>query len=487
MKRSMRKLFGLFAACFLMCGLLGTRIGADEPAKTPATHTVKSAPFRVDVKFSGVLEATDTKEIELDSEEWTQWEVAEVVPHGKKVAAGETLIRFKKDKLEKAVRDAEIALSLLKLGVKLEELDIAAMDASDPINLEHARRAKKHAEEDLQRYREIEASLSEKSRGQQLKSIEDNVDDQKSELEQLEKMYKADELTEETEEIVLKRARSQYERAQFSLEMAKSQADRALKLDLPRHRLSVEDTEKSATMALSKLEKTQPIAREKADIELQRQRSALTKAEQSLERLKGDLAKTEIKAPVAGTVYYGSCDHGKWTPASEIGKTLRPGGTAGAKATLLTIVAPGAPRIHGSVTEKDFAQIKAGLTGRASLIAFPSKRTGIRVESVAEVPSSDGQFVVVAIPGEAWPTGAVAGMNCEVVVNAYNKPDAIVVPTKVIHGDLDTDGTRFVYVQTEGNKPERRPVVVGNTNAGDSEIISGLKAGEKVLLEAPAE
>jgi HlyD family secretion protein len=460
---------------------------ADEPAKTPATHTVKSAPFRVDVKFSGILEATDTKEIELDSEEWAQWEVAEVVPHGKKVSAGETLIRFKKDKLEKAVRDAEIGLSLLKLGVKLEELDIAAMDVSDPINLEHARRSKKHAEEDLQRYREVEASLSEKSRGEQLRMIEDNVDDQKSELEQLEKMYKADDLTEETEEIVLKRARSQYERAKFSLEMAKSQADRALKLDLPRHRLVVEDAEKSAGLSLSKLEKTQPIAREKADIELQRQRSALTKAEQAFERLKGDLAKTEIKAPIAGTVYYGSYDNGKWTPAGEMAKTLRPGGTAAAKATLLTIVAAGAPRIHGTVSEKDFSHLKAAMTGRASLIAFPRERTAIRIESVAEVPSSDGQFAVVAVPGESWPNGAVAGMNCEIVVNAYSKPDAVVLPTKLIHGDLDTDGTRYVYVQTEGNKPERRSVVVGNTNAGDSEIVSGLKAGEKVLLEAPAE
>ena len=56
------------------------------------------------------------------------------------------------------------------------------------------------------------------------------LDYEKDELEQLEKMYEADDLTEETEEIVLKRQRNSVEFAEFSLENAKLSRDETLKV-----------------------------------------------------------------------------------------------------------------------------------------------------------------------------------------------------------------------------------------------------------------
>ena len=54
------------------------------------------------------------------------------------------------------------------------------------------------------------------------------------ELKQLEKMYKADDLTEETEEIVLKRARNNVDQMKFFTEMVKYEHDRDKEIDLPR-------------------------------------------------------------------------------------------------------------------------------------------------------------------------------------------------------------------------------------------------------------
>ena len=54
------------------------------------------------------------------------------------------------------------------------------------------------------------------------------------ELNQLKKMYEADDLTEETEEIILQRAQYQYERAKFSYEAAKIRNEEAIEFQLPR-------------------------------------------------------------------------------------------------------------------------------------------------------------------------------------------------------------------------------------------------------------
>ena len=57
---------------------------------------------------------------------------------------------------------------------------------------------------------------------------------QKEELEQLERMYKADDLTEETEEIILTRAQHGVDAAKYRLKKAIAAQDRFLNVVLPR-------------------------------------------------------------------------------------------------------------------------------------------------------------------------------------------------------------------------------------------------------------
>ena len=59
-----------------------------------------------------------------------------------------------------------------------------------------------------------------------LKSSEQYLAYAAEELNQLKKMYEADDLTEETEEIILQRAQYQYERAKFSMKQLKLETKR---------------------------------------------------------------------------------------------------------------------------------------------------------------------------------------------------------------------------------------------------------------------
>jgi multidrug efflux pump subunit AcrA (membrane-fusion protein) len=48
-------------------------------------------------------------------------------------------------------------------------------------------------------------------------------------------------------------------------------------------------------------------------------------------------------------------------------------------------------------------------------------------------------------------------------------------------------GERYAYVKTEGDKYERRPVIIGISDLSYAEVQQGLSEGETVALELPPE
>lgn len=70
-------------------------------------------------------------------------------------------------------------------------------------------------------------------------------------------------------------------------------------------------------------------------------------------------------------------------------------------------------------------------------------------------------------------------MYVTTTVDAGSIPDAITVPDAAVL--RDTENQPFVYVQTNGNQFARRGVTLGPSNAGRTQITSGLKGGEQVI------
>ena len=90
-----------------------------------------------------------------------------------------------------------------------------------------------------------------KSLEYELKSAQFQLDYQQDELDQLEKMYEADDLTEDTEEVVLKRTRNQVDFAKFNLEQTKLFVDELLKVRLPRFEIEIKESLDHAAIALA--------------------------------------------------------------------------------------------------------------------------------------------------------------------------------------------------------------------------------------------
>lgn len=475
--------------------LVGTMPGtfaqdAAKPAEgaKPAggTHKVANGPLKVEVTLSGVLEATNMAEVSLVPKVWAQFVVREAVPAGKRVKKGDVLIQLETEKIDEAIRDLEAGQALAELAFKQDEQELRLLTASTPVDLETAQRAKKIADEDLERYEKIEAELAQKSEEFQVKSTKQYLEYAMEELKQLEKMYKADDLTEETEEIVLQRARNDVEQSQFNFERIMINHDRALKIDLPRAMEKHRDAARAAALAWDKAKTTLPLALSKAQLELEKSTFDRAKAAESLADMKHDRTLLTITAPADGIVYYGRCVSGKWTTGAELSGRLRRGGQLVAHEVLATVVQEGKLFVRANVPEKELAHVTTGAAGKLVPAAFPKTKVGVKVREVSSIPVADGVFEAKLDLVGAAPA-LIAGMAGEVKLVAYAKADAILVPSKALFADELDEDKQYVLIAGKDGKGTRRDVVAGQSSGTNTEITAGLKAGEQILLEKPAE
>ena len=468
------------SGCCLASLALTPLFAADPPA-----HTVTPVPFRLEAKFDGVFESPVMTEVRLDAKRWSQFTVESAVPHGTRVNKGDALVRLETAKLDEQIRDLEIGGRIAALAHGLLEREVALLEKGTPLQLELARRARRIAAEDLARYEAKEGRLAARENDVMLEMAEFRRENAEEELDQLEKMYTQDDLTEETEEIVLKRARFEAELARFFGELMQDRHERVAAFELPRRLDVVQKADLLAAIDLERAETALPIALDKLKLELERSTNERRKATEQLAELRADRALMPLVAPTDGILYYGRWQQGKWIDADQIAGRMRAGGKLEPQSVVFTIVGVGRPVLRAGVPEKELFKVAADAAARIVPKAFPDVRLPGRVRSVSAVPVAAGRFEAVIDLAEDHPRLA-AGMEAEIRVIAANEPALLAVPKKAVFAeDLDEE-KKFVYVLTAASKePQKRTVATGRSNDDSIEITAGLVAGERILLEKP--
>ena len=106
----------------------------------------------------------------------------------------------------------------------------------------------------------------------------------------------------------------------------------------------------------------------------------------------------------------------------------------------------------------------------------------MKVETLDPVPLVTGGFEAkLSVEGDAT-TRWMPGMNCKVSLGGGQKTDVLLAPKEAVFADGDQ---KVVYVQKGEGKPEKRPVKAGDSDDRMTEILSGVAAGDKVLLKKP--
>jgi multidrug efflux pump subunit AcrA (membrane-fusion protein) len=457
-----------------------------EPAKKKLkTHTVTPSKFRVEVDMSGTFVAKEMSEISLRPKVWSQFEITKVVEHGSQVKAGDVLIEFDDESLNDTITAMELELHLSELGIRRAEQELPQLEKKLEMSLETAELEDRRAEENFDRFKELEKAFYEKLVDYIVKEKDYMLNYERDELEQLEKMYTADDLTEETEEIVLKRQRDEVDMATFNVEDAQFYRDGVLKITLPRLETAMQDAVDRADLALAAAKMDQSLDINRARYELEKLRLNRTKALEKHAELLGDRSLMTIKAPADGIVYFGRCVDGAWSETSSMINKLQPHGNATPGSVLITVVGPRPMYITAVVGEGELPAVQKGQPAKVSPPPKDAGRIEAEVSRVAVAPHTTGKFRVdLELREDELAEWLVPGMSCKIKVTTYEKEDALVVPKGALHADDDNEDQHYVWViNQETDQPERRDVEVGRRGDDDVEIVKGLEAGEEVSLE----
>ncbi|PHS02929.1 MAG: HlyD family secretion protein [Blastopirellula sp.] len=380
----------------------------DKEAKTVEKKEVKSAAL---AKAVGTFEAIRAYEISAGTEQVKSLVIKKVVPSGAAVKKGQTLVWFDTKDMDKKVKDAEVSFQLAEIAFLEAELSHQQFLEFQKLDKAKAERAHKLAKIKYNNFIKTDRERQVSSAENSLKSYQASFENALEEYEQLEKMYKEDELTEESEEIVLKRAKRSVESAEYRLEGAKIQTERSIKNTIPDGELSQEDSRIREEMAYDKTVRTLQWASQRKEIEFAKEKVKIEKQREDLKELRADRSKMAIKSPADGFVYYGKFTRGKVSdkPTTAVDATFTN------KQVLLTVAQVSPLKIRTDIAEKDLRHVRKGSKATVSPVAFPDRKLTAVVESISAVPGAGNKFdCVLKVQLGKQSSAIMPGMTCNI-------------------------------------------------------------------------
>jgi HlyD family secretion protein len=182
------------------------------------------------------------------------------------------------------------------------------------------------------------------------------------------------------------------------------------------------------------------------------------------------LSDAQLTSPIAGTI-------------ASVGISV--GATVGADSSTDDVVIIGTNLFEATATLTS-AQVSSVKVGDAAdvLVDGTVKTITGTVAQVGPVQSSDGSYtypLVVAFPASA--KGFFTGSSANISVITSEVKDVLAVPTSAVN----TEGTRSYVVVLSGGVAVDKTVKVGLVGYTYTQIISGLKEGDSVVLANYAE
>jgi HlyD family secretion protein len=461
--------------------------GAEKEVETeePANTVVKAAPLVITETMPARVESKQATELRIEMDQWTELEVAEAVPQGTAVRAGDTVLRFDTEDFEKRMKEAQLDMQIAELTRNLAEAEFDYAKRTGELDREIAETTWANTRDDIQFYLDVRRPMDEESTQRSLRNSEFSVEYAQEELNQLQKMYEEDELTEESEKIVLERTRRDLDQSQFWLKRNRIETDRELTVDIPR---TVEEEKRRLMRGELEYNKAMielPNNQKKTEVEFEKSRLEHEKLVDEHNKLAEDFAKMILKAPADGIVYHGEFKRGVWSNSSGSDlREIRAKDELTNDSVVMTILDPAQLQLRCDLTEAQAAQVRAGQTAQVTFPALPGIKVPAKVQEVSLFPvegeNHDGVLVI-----DQLPKGLRPGMTGEAKLVVYDQPNALLVAKSSVFSD-NGGISHYVWVLADG-KPAKREVTTGRDHDEKYEILSGLAAGDKVLNDKPEE
>lgn len=385
---------------------------------TPSVHGDESGTEKSDdaksVKLNGVFESVQATELSADTEQLSSLTIRSIIPHGSRVRKGQVVVAFDTEDVDRKIKEARRALQLSKLTMEDDEFSFAQFLATQKLDRANAERTYKSAKQSYDNFMQVDRDQSVASAKFSLKSSQASLENAMEELKQLEQMYKEDELTEESEEIVLKRAKQSVESAQFRLKNSEIQTQRNIEQSIPDRELQHNDSLARAELAYQKSLKSLQLARQRREIEIDGKREKLQKEEDDLKVLVAERRSLQIQAPHDGIVFHGQLSRGK---LSDKPGSLKKEAKVSGSQVLATVTDPSKLQIRVDLTEAQLNQVTPGTRGHASPAVNTSLKLPVTVKSVDTVPFANNKFDCLLVIGKSKDAAFISpGTSCSITL-----------------------------------------------------------------------
>jgi RND family efflux transporter MFP subunit len=259
--------------------------------------------------------------------------------------------------------------------------------------------------------------------------------------------------------------------AEQALTAARLQQDELLRgptaSDIANAQGAVDSTQASLTAAIAARDDLLA-GPDQEDIDLQQQQVRL--AELAVEKARKSLEDATLTAPFDGTAA-GIAIH--------VGDVVVPNTPA------ITILNPNALRVKLTLGETDLPAIRVDQTGIIIFDAIQGAAYPLKVTSIGLAPETQQGVVTYTALAEltrldegARDVRPAPGMNGAAVITTEENANVLAVPNQAIRR---RGNNQVVDVLVDG-KPETRVIRTGSSDANNTEIVSGLQAGDLVIL-----
>lgn len=202
------------------------------------------------------------------------------------------------------------------------------------------------------------------------------------------------------------------------------------------------------------------------------------------DKARTDLDRTQIRAPISGTVV---------AIVTKEGQTLN---SAQQVPTIVKLARLDVIQVKVQISEADVARVKPGQKVQFTLMGEPGVLHHAHMQVVEPVPDTANQDGQPALGGGPGPSAVYynglftvsnlegklrIGMTAQVSIMLASAKNVLTIPVTALGEKRGNDG--YVVQVLNNGQPQERQVQVGVRDNLNVQIVTGLKAGEQVLLQ----
>jgi multidrug resistance efflux pump len=455
---------------------------APAPDTSGKTTLVRRGDLDLALDFQGVFEPVNPLVVRIRTKQYhDDFIVKHAIAAGTKVARGEVLLELESAKIDLAVAAAQNALNIAQANRAKAQADVSLGQQSDALAMSSAKNDLVNAQTSLKRWDDIDAGMQLLAAKLQSRISDFYVENDTDELDQLRKMYNSEELTNETADIVLKRAVRTLDLDTTTNKIAHSITDRYAQFEQGILREQLASRLGQETIGVSQLSAAQIQGKELRDAALVTARAAEAEASKNLDELRGDQGSFTITSGIDGIVVYGNFSQRAWHPIEP--EQLAAGEKVQPDQILMTVYRPGDLQLSLQCPEGQTGYFSPGTKVRIVPLAMQDLNYDGICEAMSVIGEAQGPQqafnLIVDLPSV---DGRLApGFAADVNLDAGTIHDVLLIPLTAVWRDK-------VWVSKPGpngtTTEEARIVTLGKSDGENVEIKSGLAEGDEVLTQA---